>query len=58
MFDMMIEVLDLRNSRVITNRRIDEWLGPVCGSNLMYTVFYTQEGDTRVRVLEPRLIGY
>ena len=58
MFDMMIEVLDLENSRLVTSLRIDEWLGAVCGSNLMYTVFYTEEGDTRVRVFEPRLVGY
>jgi len=57
-FDMMIEVLDLESSRVVTSLRIDEWLGAMCGSNLMYTVFHTDNGDTRMRVLEPRLVGY
>jgi len=58
MFDTVIEVLDLQKSRLVTSLRLDEWLGSACGSNLTYTVFYTESGDTRIRVLEPRLVGY
>lgn len=56
-FDTMIEVLDLVEGRVIAQRRYDHWIGPICNSDLIYTVVETESGDTRVRVLKPVLDG-
>ncbi len=56
-FDIMIEVIDLREGRLIAQHRHDRWVGPVCGSNLMYTVVRAESGDTRVHVFRPTLMG-
>jgi hypothetical protein len=58
MVDIVIEVLDLERSRLVASLRLDEWYGAACGDNLLYRVFYAESGDTRMRVLEPRLVGY
>lgn len=57
-FDMMIEVLDLTTQRLVAARRIDYRLGEVCGSPLMYSVEYSDSGDTQARVVMPTLVGY
>jgi hypothetical protein len=54
-FDTMIEVIDLRDGKLIAESRHERWLGPVCNSNLMYEVIETDMGDTRVGILEPTL---
>ena len=41
---------------VIAQGRLDQTLGMVCGSHLMYAIVETAIGDTRVQVVEPRLV--
>ncbi len=56
-FDTKIEVIDLKNARLIATGGYDSRLGMVCSSNLMYTVIETPDGDTRIQVIEPTLVG-
>ncbi len=55
-FDTRIEVIDLAHDGIFAVGRYDEWLAPVCGSDLVYTVVETPGGDTRLRVLQPVLV--
>lgn len=55
-FDTMIEVIDISTGRLIASGSHDGRLGMVCGSELMYTVVETVDGDTRVQILSPALI--
>ena len=55
-FDTIVEVIDLKSARVITQGRLDRRLGMVCGSHLMYGIVETEIGDTRVQVVEPTLV--
>jgi hypothetical protein len=57
-FDVVIEVLDSSREHVVASRTIDYMLGEVCGSPLMYAVEWTETGNTRTRVIRPRLEGY
>lgn len=57
-FDVVIEVLDPARERVVAGRTVDYMMGEVCGSPLMYAVEWTDAGDTRTRVIRPRLEGY
>jgi len=54
-FDMVIEVIDLRSAAVIAHMRFHTILGSVCGSPLMYAADETELGDVRLVLLEPRL---
>lgn len=54
-FDTRIEVLDLASRRVVAATRHDHQLAPICGTGLVYTVIETPTGDTRLRILRPRL---
>lgn len=54
-FDMVVEVIDLRNTTVVAHMRFHAVLGPVCGSPLMYAADETELGDVRLALLEPRL---
>jgi len=56
-FDVVIEVIDLAKQQVLASRTIDYVLGEVCGSSLMYTVEWAESGDTRTRIVQPRLRG-
>ncbi|MEQ8330405.1 MAG: hypothetical protein RH859_08100 [Longimicrobiales bacterium] len=57
-FDVVIEVVDLGRERVVASTTVDYMLGAVCGRPLMYTVEWSDRGDTRTRVVRPRLHGY
>ncbi|HSM62253.1 MAG TPA: hypothetical protein VK849_15700 [Longimicrobiales bacterium] len=57
-FDVVVEVLDPARASVVARARVDYMLGEVCGSDLMYTVTRAADGDTRIRVVRPRLRGY
>jgi hypothetical protein len=56
-FDTRIEVIDPRRARLIASGGHSGRLSMVCGSHLMYTVISTADGDTRVEILEPTLVG-
>jgi hypothetical protein len=56
-FDTRIELIDLGQARLIASGTYETRLARVCNSHLMYTVLETEEGDTRVQVLEPVLMG-
>ena len=57
-FDVVVEVVDVAAEHVVASERLDYMVGPVCGSPLMYAVEWTELGNTRTRVLHPRLVGY
>jgi len=54
-WDTMVEVLDIHNGTVLASARHDEYLVPVCGSELVSTVRETPAGDARAVVLAPTL---
>ncbi|MDZ7779493.1 MAG: hypothetical protein U5R14_06065 [Gemmatimonadota bacterium] len=54
-FDTVVEVIDIASSTLVTRSRHDNWLAPVCGSESMYTVTETENGDTRMEVISVRL---
>ncbi len=54
-FDTRIEIVDVQTDGVIASTISDEWLGAVCDSDLMYTVFEGQDLTLRVRVVRPTL---
>ncbi len=56
-FDSVLEVLDLEAGTVVASVRSDDWLAPICGTDLLYTVVPGPDGDTRAVVLRPRLMG-
>jgi len=56
-FDTVIEVIDLNDGKVIVSKRHDHLLGMVCGTPLVYMVVEAEDGDTRLRVMKPTLIG-
>jgi hypothetical protein len=56
-FDTVLEVLDLKERQVIVADRYDQLLGMVCGSPLVYTVVEADDGDTRLRIMEPNIVG-
>jgi hypothetical protein len=58
MFDTRIEVTDLASGELLASTRVDEFLSSSCGSDLVYAVVDTEFGDTRMRVLRPRLVGF
>lgn len=55
-FDTMVEVIDLTEKEVVARHRHDELLAPMCQGPLMYTVVYTDGGDTRAKIIRPVLI--
>ena len=55
-FDTIVEVIDLERAQVIAQGRLDQTLGMVCGSHLMYAIVETEIRDTRVQVVEPTLV--
>jgi hypothetical protein len=57
-FDTLIEVIDVKPGVVLAAARSDEMLGHACNDNLAYAVVETDTGDTRVLILEPRLLGH
>lgn len=54
-FDTHVEVIDIREGRVVASAVADEWLGAVCSSTLMYTVSEGHDLTLQVRILEPSL---
>lgn len=52
-FDTVLEVVDLSSHQVVARGRVDDLLGRVCGTGLLYQVVEDPSGDTRVRVLRP-----
>lgn len=54
-FDTIVEVMDPRQRAVLATTRFDDWLAPVCGSDVVYSVVPHTSGDTRAIVLRPRL---
>lgn len=57
-FDTMIEVLDLSERgrpEVVTRRRVDRMLAPVCGTPLVFRVLQDEQGHTRAEILRPLL---
>ena len=57
-FDAVIEVLDPRTAPLVASMRHERRIARICGSELLYGDIETDEGDTRVQVLEPVLLGY
>lgn len=55
-FDTMVEVIDLGSGSALVSARFDRALGVVCGSNLVFDVLETEDGDTRLQVYEPTII--
>ncbi len=58
MFDTMVEVADPSSGGVLAAKRVDEFLGSSCGGELVFAVVETEMGDTRMRVIRPRLVGF
>jgi hypothetical protein len=56
-FDTVLEVIDLKERQVLVADRYDEILGMVCGSPMVYTVVEVEDGDTRLRIMEPKIVG-
>ena len=56
-FDSVLEVLDLEAGTVVASVRSDDWLAPICGTELLYTVVPGPEGDTRAVILRPHFTG-
>jgi hypothetical protein len=54
-FDTVFEVLDPETARVLARSTHDSRYGKVCGSSLLYQVIEMEDGDTRIRVLQPML---
>ena len=54
-FDSVFEILDLEDGTVVASLRSDDWLAPICGTELLYTVVPSSDGDTRAVVLHPQL---
>ena len=53
--DMMVEVIDPSNRRVIASSAFDGWLAPVCGTELMFQIVETPAGNTRIQIVRPEL---
>lgn len=56
-WDTIVEVLDIRNGTVLASLRLDEYLLPVCSSDLVSTVRESPTGDAQAVVFRASLEG-
>lgn len=54
-FDTMVEVIDLESRTVLANHRVDDYLGGICGTPMVYAVTPEAAGHVSVTVYEPSL---
>lgn len=53
-FDTVVEVIDVDSGNVVSYSRFDDWLAPVCGTGMVYSVFETLDGEIGAVLMSTR----